>query len=343
MGVLFAIGSACFAGPRSRCWRRDGSDHGQCGLLRRVDLLHHRRPAAVRPGRRGRRRGTARGRAPAASPGHLVTPPHRLARGRHPDGRHPLLQRQHRPRADRVGHERRTRSTTPSGGPTSSAPSASSSRATCPTPRSATVRSRWMPTTCPGGSWSATCWAPWRSGCRRWRPSTSSRTRSASESWTTIGTFVGGTLLPRRRRSCSCPSAPRARPGRGPGDPRAARPCRRVRLSAGLKGRQGVPMRSLHRRPVHGARVGPTCNDRPLRDDGLGDVDDTVEQDGEVGRLRAGDPLSWETLYRRVYPSMLAYARRRVATTEEAQDAVSEALTRTVAGIDRLAATRRRP
>jgi RNA polymerase sigma-70 factor, ECF subfamily len=68
-------------------------------------------------------------------------------------------------------------------------------------------------------------------------------------------------------------------------------------------------------------------------------VDDTVEQDGKVGRLRAGDPLAWETLYRRVYPSMLAYAKRRVATTEEAQDAVSEALTRTVAGIDRLGAT----
>ena len=68
-------------------------------------------------------------------------------------------------------------------------------------------------------------------------------------------------------------------------------------------------------------------------------MDETVEQDGEVGRLRAGDPLSWETLYRRVYPSMLAYAKRRVATTEEAQDAVSEALTRTVAGIDRLGAT----
>jgi len=66
-------------------------------------------------------------------------------------------------------------------------------------------------------------------------------------------------------------------------------------------------------------------------------VNDAVEQDGEIGRLRAGDPLSWEALYRRMYPSMLAYARRRVATTEEAQDAVSEALTRTVAGIDRLA------
>ncbi len=68
-------------------------------------------------------------------------------------------------------------------------------------------------------------------------------------------------------------------------------------------------------------------------------MDDSVKQGGEVGRLRAGDPHAWETLYRRVYPSMLAYARRRLATTEEAQDAVSEALTRTVAGIDRLDAT----
>ena len=33
---------------------------------------------------------------------------------------------------------------------------------------------------------------------------------------------------------------------------------------------------------------------------------------------------------------MLAYAERRVSSKEEAQDAVSEALTRTVAGIDRL-------
>ena len=34
---------------------------------------------------------------------------------------------------------------------------------------------------------------------------------------------------------------------------------------------------------------------------------------------------------------MLAYAERRVSSKEEAQDAVSEALTRTVAGLDRLA------
>ena len=68
-------------------------------------------------------------------------------------------------------------------------------------------------------------------------------------------------------------------------------------------------------------------------------MEDSVEQDGEVSRLRAGDTLTWETLYRRVYPSMLAYAERRVGTREEAQDAVSEAMTRTVAGMERLAHT----
>jgi len=36
---------------------------------------------------------------------------------------------------------------------------------------------------------------------------------------------------------------------------------------------------------------------------------------------------------------MLAYAERRVGSKEEAQDAVSEAMTRTVAGMDRLADT----
>ena len=72
-------------------------------------------------------------------------------------------------------------------------------------------------------------------------------------------------------------------------------------------------------------------------------MDDTVEQVDVVGRLRAGDPASWETLYRRMYPSMIAYARRRLASAEEAQDAVAEALTRTVAGLDRLADAGARP
>ena len=68
-------------------------------------------------------------------------------------------------------------------------------------------------------------------------------------------------------------------------------------------------------------------------------MEDSVEQDGDAARLRSGDAPSWEALYRRVYPSMLAYAMRRVDSKEEAQDAVSEAMTRTVAGLDRLVET----
>jgi RNA polymerase sigma-70 factor (ECF subfamily) len=69
-------------------------------------------------------------------------------------------------------------------------------------------------------------------------------------------------------------------------------------------------------------------------------VEDSVERDGgEVARLRVGDARSWEALYRRVYPAMLAYAERRLGSKEEAQDAVSEAMTRTVSGMDRLADT----
>ena len=47
-----------------------------------------------------------------------------------------------------------------------------------------------------------------------------------------------------------------------------------------------------------------------------------------------GDPDAWETLYRRVYPRLFAYARRRLGTDEQAEDAVSEAMTRAMHRID---------
>ncbi len=63
-----------------------------------------------------------------------------------------------------------------------------------------------------------------------------------------------------------------------------------------------------------------------------------------VEAARGGDPDAWEALYRRAYPRLYAYARRRLATDEQAEDAVSEAMTRalhristfawTAAGID---------
>ncbi len=45
-------------------------------------------------------------------------------------------------------------------------------------------------------------------------------------------------------------------------------------------------------------------------------------------RARAGDADAWEALYRRAYPRLFAYARRRLATPDEAEDAVSETMMR---------------
>lgn len=53
-----------------------------------------------------------------------------------------------------------------------------------------------------------------------------------------------------------------------------------------------------------------------------------------VDRARRADPDAWEALYRRVYPRLFAYARRRLSTDEQAEDAVSEAMTRAMRRID---------
>jgi RNA polymerase sigma-70 factor, ECF subfamily len=66
-------------------------------------------------------------------------------------------------------------------------------------------------------------------------------------------------------------------------------------------------------------------------------LDKFTTQEGESSRLQAGDVTTWEALYERVYPAMLAYAERRLGTRDGARDAVSEALTRAVAGVDRMA------
>jgi RNA polymerase sigma-70 factor (ECF subfamily) len=62
-----------------------------------------------------------------------------------------------------------------------------------------------------------------------------------------------------------------------------------------------------------------------------------IVQGGEPARLREGDPAAWESFYERVYPMMLAFAQRRLGYNEEARDAVSEALARTVTTIARMA------
>jgi RNA polymerase sigma-70 factor (ECF subfamily) len=55
-----------------------------------------------------------------------------------------------------------------------------------------------------------------------------------------------------------------------------------------------------------------------------------------VERARASDPDAWELLYRRAYPGLLAYARRRL-DEERAHDAVAETMARAVAGLQRFA------
>jgi len=63
-------------------------------------------------------------------------------------------------------------------------------------------------------------------------------------------------------------------------------------------------------------------------------VEEPVDQATLVERARRGDLVAWEALYRGAYPRMLAYARRRL-DPEAARDAVSEAMARAVARIDR--------
>jgi len=58
--------------------------------------------------------------------------------------------------------------------------------------------------------------------------------------------------------------------------------------------------------------------------------------DSERGeRLRSGDSVVWEELYRAMYPAMVTYARRRLPA-EEARDAVSETIARALSRPDRL-------
>ena len=54
-----------------------------------------------------------------------------------------------------------------------------------------------------------------------------------------------------------------------------------------------------------------------------------------VRDARRGEAAAWDALYRRAYPRLLAYARRRLASDDAARDAVSETMTRAVRGIDR--------
>jgi RNA polymerase sigma-70 factor, ECF subfamily len=59
-----------------------------------------------------------------------------------------------------------------------------------------------------------------------------------------------------------------------------------------------------------------------------------------VDRARRGDPDAWEELYRRVHPRLVAYARRRLVSEEQAEEAVSETMVRAMDAIARYRAGR---
>lgn len=49
-----------------------------------------------------------------------------------------------------------------------------------------------------------------------------------------------------------------------------------------------------------------------------------------VERATTADPDAWEALYRRAYPRLFAFARRRLPSDEQADDVVSEAFSRAI-------------
>ena len=54
-----------------------------------------------------------------------------------------------------------------------------------------------------------------------------------------------------------------------------------------------------------------------------------------VQRARHRDSDAWEAVYRRAYPRLIAYARRRVHSPDAAEDVVSETMARALGAIDR--------
>ncbi len=61
----------------------------------------------------------------------------------------------------------------------------------------------------------------------------------------------------------------------------------------------------------------------------------TIDLRALVQRAKDRDPDAWETIYRQVHPRLYAYARRRLATDEQTEDAVSETMTRAIDAFDR--------
>lgn len=60
-----------------------------------------------------------------------------------------------------------------------------------------------------------------------------------------------------------------------------------------------------------------------------------MDDDRLVEQARAGDPDAWELIYRRAYPRLIAYARHRLASSEQAEEAVSETMLRAIGAVGR--------
>ncbi|GAA1739347.1 sigma-70 family RNA polymerase sigma factor [Aeromicrobium alkaliterrae] len=69
----------------------------------------------------------------------------------------------------------------------------------------------------------------------------------------------------------------------------------------------------------------------------IGSVDSGTSERDLLVRFRELDPDAWETVYRRSYSRLVEYARRRLPSTYDPHDAVSECLTRAVDRIGDLA------
>ena len=190
-------------------------------LLRRLALLHHGRPPAVRPGGGGGRPGAdgarpgSAGSSSSSPTGSTGWPPSSRASGTlffNVSTGHALVGRLHR---------RTSAPTTASGGPTPSAPSASWCPATCPTPRCATAP--------PGGSRRPLLVdhrrQPGRLGglrCVRRRLEGAQRRASCAVRRGPRSAPSSAACASSGRRSCCCPSGPPARPHPRP-EPRRPR------------------------------------------------------------------------------------------------------------------------
>ncbi|MEO5900121.1 MAG: sigma-70 family RNA polymerase sigma factor [Ilumatobacteraceae bacterium] len=64
-------------------------------------------------------------------------------------------------------------------------------------------------------------------------------------------------------------------------------------------------------------------------------VADVAESEPDLAALRARDPDAWEHIYRSARPQLWRFARARLATDEQADDAVSETIVRAIAAVER--------